>query len=328
LFIELCFVGIRADWHVKNFHVLVIYEICHCTGGAGTLKLDEKKDEKPLSIFGTKALTSEEKKEEKQSSVAETAGRPHFLFVVVFICVIEVVSLQLLVRKRRTKSRFLMFGSIGSSSAEKKDEKPSSIFGGAGASGTTTSEKKDEKPTSLFGGLGTSSEKKEEKDVLVEVFTAANTANTEKKDEKQPSIFGGGSLSTAIEKKEEKPPSIFGGLSGGSIFATSAATGQAEVKSEQAGAVTTSSPPTTVTFSFKPKTTTESQPAATSSTFSFGAKPFGISIDSIVSCYGAGFAAAAASAAASVDTDEGMDDDGAAGGTSQPTSSLFGGGFM
>ncbi|KAK6058599.1 hypothetical protein COOONC_03829, partial [Cooperia oncophora] len=85
--------------------------------------------------------------------------------------------------------------------------------------------------------------------------------------------------------------------------------------SVEAGAVTTSSPPTTVTFSFKPKTTTESQPAATSSTFSFGAKPFG-------------FAAAAASAAASVDTDEGMDDDGAAGGTSQPTSSLFGGGFM
>ncbi|KAK6058600.1 hypothetical protein COOONC_03830, partial [Cooperia oncophora] len=195
-----------------------------------------------------KALTSEEKKEEKQSSVAETAATG---------------------AEKKDEKPLSMFGSIGSSSAEKKDEKPSSIFGGAGASGTTTSEKKDEKPTSLFGGLGTSSEKKEEK--TSSLFGGGITAaNTEKKDEKQPSIFGGGSLSTAIEKKEEKPPSIFGGLtqttpksifakdsikasdseqsskpsesavaqdtsktSGGSIFATSAATGQAEVKSEQ-----------------------------------------------------------------------------------------------
>ncbi|KHJ74809.1 hypothetical protein OESDEN_25575, partial [Oesophagostomum dentatum] len=73
-----------------------------------------------------------------------------------------------------------------------------------------------------------------------------------------------------------------------------------------------------VTFSFKPKTEPEPAPQVTAS-FTFHPKPStGTSL---------GFAAAAAAAASSVD-DEGMDDDGATSGSTQGTSSIFGGGFM
>ncbi|KAK6025831.1 hypothetical protein OSTOST_08255 [Ostertagia ostertagi] len=314
---------------------------------------NEKKDEKPLSIFGTKepsASVNEEKKEEKQTSLFWTTAAAG--------------------QEKKDEKPSSLFGGLGSLNVEKKEEKPSSLFGGLGAAGSTT-EKKDEKPTSLFGGLGSSGEKKEEK--TSSLFGGGSTTlQSEKKEETQSSIFGGSTLSAAAEKKEGQTVLIIWWLelhkarqnqsfgkevkasdseqsskpsepaviqdasktSGGSIFASSA--GQAEAKIEQgpassqasgfgsifggkplgtAGAVTTSSPPAAVTFSFKPKTATESQPAATSSTYSFGAKPFG-------------FAAAAASAAATADTDEGMDDDGVAGGTSQATSSIFGGGFM
>ncbi|KAK5981442.1 hypothetical protein GCK32_005508 [Trichostrongylus colubriformis] len=303
-------------------------------GGSGSVGSsdNEKKGEKPLSVFGKEVVTpvSEDKKEEKQKSLFGTAASTE---------------------KKEAKLSSI-FGGIGASTNEKKEEKSSTLFGGT--AGNVATEKKDEKPTSLFGSLGSANEKKEEK--TSSLFGGATTTISEKKDDKPPSIFGGASATTAVEKKDDKPSSIFGGsaqatgtsifakdtstkaagsseqstkpvesavlqdgskTNGGSIFSSStgSAQPQSEVKTEEgevalqllrlvllvafleqnqvcmrliilieAEAATTSSPPTSVTFTFKPKPTTETQPAAASTTFSFGAKPAGTSLGPSVWC--------------------------------------------
>ncbi|PIO77676.1 hypothetical protein TELCIR_00160 [Teladorsagia circumcincta] len=173
--------------------------------GAGSSNI-EKKDEKPLSIFGVKeapAPVSEEKKEEKQTSLFGTTAAAG--------------------SEKKDEKLSSLFGGLGSVSAEKKEEKPSSLFGSLGTAGTVINEKKDEKPTSLFGGLGSSGEKKEEK--ASSLFGGGTTTlNPEKKEEKQPSVFGGSSLSAAAEKSDDKPTSLFGGLGFAAAAASAAAT--------------------------------------------------------------------------------------------------------
>ncbi|VDP07416.1 unnamed protein product [Heligmosomoides polygyrus] len=305
--------------------------------GFSTSLLDDKKS------TGTGGSTNKEKKDEKQSA---TIG--------------EKASTEATEGEKKEEKRTSLFGTLSSSgSAEKKEDKPTSLFGGIGSStsekkeekqtifgGTATglsAEKKDDKP-SLFVIPGSSTEKKDEKPFSSLFGGASATPNVEKKEEKPfSSLFGGAAATANAEKKDEGKPSIFGGMGEPSSFAPSATTTQGTPTTTQAqtsaqtsafgsifgskpsataGATASTSPPTSVTFSFKPKTTTAetTQPAATSAVFNFGSKPAGTTL---------GFAAAAATAAPSVDADEGMDDDGAAGGaTSQTTGSIFGGGFM
>uniref|UniRef100_A0A7I4YZU2 Nuclear pore complex protein Nup214 n=1 Tax=Haemonchus contortus TaxID=6289 RepID=A0A7I4YZU2_HAECO len=313
---------------------------------------NEKKDEKPLPISENKASVSEDKKEDKQAPLSGTAAvsasdkkdeKPSSLFG-------GTGTLNVEKKEEKVTSIFGGLGTTANATSEKKDEKPTSLFGSLGSN----VEKKDEKPSTLFGKTATSLNQEQKEEKPSSIFGGGSVAPAvDKKDDKPPSIFGGlaqtapksifgkdVSVKTSESEQSAKPPESAASQDATkpSVFGSPKAFGQAETKTEQgpaqtsafgsifgskpagaATAVTTSSPPASVTFSFKPKTAAESQPAAASTAFSFGSKPATTSL---------GFAAAAASAAATADTDEGMDDDGAAGGTSQATSSIFGGGFM
>uniref|UniRef100_A0A0K0DN47 Zgc: n=1 Tax=Angiostrongylus cantonensis TaxID=6313 RepID=A0A0K0DN47_ANGCA len=180
---------------------------------------------------------------------------------------------------------------VGAISKEVKDVKPPVEPGSPGFSHFPSVERKQEKPLFSFGSVanGTPTKSVPNSDCPTKPFciTPEGPSNSEK------------SLVSQVQKTSDET----------SITATPEDTkiNVAKPAQESTGAVT---------FSFKPKSATESnQSVLSSQSFKFTPKN-DTALDT------------SASVVTSVDADEGMDDDGGAAVPSQKNDSIFGGGFM